>query len=139
MSYSEKLIRGISSKEFIDDEGRATIALFQFDAGKREDNNDELSVTWYDNQEALSIVINQKKQGKDEYQFKVGLAILRRSWLDETINRPNCKNALSYERRPIEGENPYHGNILRKTNLSPSVKNMLAATIAHCVEDIQYR
>lgn len=139
MNYPDRLMRGVSSKDFIDDEGRATCALFQFDICERPDGFDEASITWYDNQEALGIIMNQKRRGKDDFQFKIGVAILRRCWLDDVISRPNSKNALAYERRPIGDENPYHGNILRKSNLLPGSKQLFAAAIALCVEKIHYR
>lgn len=139
MEYSERLIRGISNSDFLDEEGRASAQLFQFDVGERKDGYSEVSVNWYDNIEALDFIMNQKKKDRDDYQFKFGAAIMRRSWLDEEIARPNCKGALTYERKPIEGVNPYHGNILQKDGLAKHIRLVLAASLANCIENIQKR
>ncbi|MDR0609492.1 MAG: hypothetical protein LBG58_05235 [Planctomycetaceae bacterium] len=140
MNYAEKLIRGISNADFIDSEGRATAMLFQFDnVNTRQDGFCECSINWYDNEEALKLLLEQKKREDENiYQFKTGAAILLRCWLDDIINRPNCKDALKYERAEIT-ENPYHGNLLRKNGLTKQINNMLAASIAMCVEKIEYR
>jgi hypothetical protein len=138
MNYPERLIRGISNADFIDSEGRATAMLFQFDDAEK-DGFCECSINWYDNADAMKLLLDQKKQGNENtYQFKIGAAVLLRSWLDEMINRPNCKDALKYERAEID-ENPYHGNLLRKIGLTKPINNMLAACIAMCVEKIEYR
>lgn len=141
MSYPEKIIRGVSNKDFIDAEGRALASMFQFEDAEREDELQEASINWYDDNGALSLLMVQKKKDKDEYQFKVGAAIMMRCWLDNDISRPNVAGALTYERNPIEGEspNPYHGNLLRKSGLSNQIKNMLAACLASCVDHIEYR
>lgn len=138
-TFPEKLLRGISSSDFVDDEGRATAALFQFDKSERSDGFDEVSVNWYDNMDALDILLNQRKKSGEDYQFRIGVAVLCRNWLDELIRRPNNKNAIDYERDPIEDVNPHHGNILRKASLPNGVKSMLASNIAFCVENIIYR
>jgi hypothetical protein len=134
MKYPEKLIRGISSSDYIDQEGRVSAQAFQFDDMGRDDGLLEASINWYDDEGALEKLLNQKKQGQDDvYQFKAGAAILSRAWLDDTIARPNAQGTLSYERASIE-DNPYHGNLLRKQGLSKAIYTMLSASIAMCVE-----
>ena len=74
MNYAEKLIRGISNADFIDSEGRATAMLFQFDnVNTRQDGFGECSINWYDNEEALKLLLEQKKREDENiYQFKTG-------------------------------------------------------------------
>ena len=139
--YPDLLIRGISSSDYIDSEGRASAALFQFtdNDSERMDGYIEASINWYDDDEALKLTLEQRKKNDEAaHQFKVGAAILARHRIDNLINSPNAKNAMTYERRAIEG-NPYHGNLLMKSNLTKSIKTMLAASVAMCVEDIIYR
>lgn len=139
MDYPDKMIRGISSSDYIDSEGRASAQVFQFDDTGRDDGMHESSINWYDEEESLHILMNQKKQGRDDvYQFKAGAAILRRCWLDDAITRPNVQGTLSYERFPIE-DNPYHGNLLRKSGLDKQINTVLSASLAMCVENIIIR
>ncbi|MDR2699273.1 MAG: hypothetical protein LBC12_00370 [Nitrososphaerota archaeon] len=109
MSYPEKLIRGISIREFIDANGRASASLFQFEDKVREDGFHETSISWYDEEDSLCCVMDQKKED-GTIRFKIGAAILLRHWIDEINLRPDTKGFLSYERAPLE-QNKYHGNL----------------------------
>lgn len=44
----------------------------------REDGYCEISVTWYDNQDAFNVIMAQKSDRRDEIQFKAGVAELDR-------------------------------------------------------------
>jgi hypothetical protein len=138
MSYPEKWLRGIANPDFLDSEGRLLASSFQFD-DERPDGFCECSINWYDKEEALQLLMNQRKQDDEKtYQFKVGAAILSRSKLDNLIAGSNCIGALKYERAAIDG-NPYHGNLLRKAGLIKQTSIMIASSIAMCVEKIKYR
>ena len=104
MCYPEKIIRGIASKSFVDSEGRLSSEAFQFLTNpERTDDFEEASINWYDNEEAFQIAWNQKKSLSDDtFQFKAGVAILSREFLDTIIVRPNIQKALKYERQPID-------------------------------------
>jgi len=139
LQYPGELIRGIPNSDFIDNEGRVSALLFQFYDVDRLDGFSEASINWYDNEHALELTLDQKKQNdNDTYQFKVGAAIISRVRLDAARQSPNAKGAISYERRVIEG-NPYHGNILLKSGLTKQIRTMLAGNIAMCTERIIYR
>jgi hypothetical protein len=132
------MIRGISSKDYIDDNGRVSGSLFQFIDTKREDGFCEASINWYDEKESLQCVLDQKKDD-GTLQFKCGAAILSRSWLDELIRKPTAKNVLSYERAPFDN-NKYHGNILRKDcKINKEIQRGIAGSIAMGVEKIIYQ
>jgi hypothetical protein len=138
-NYAIELIRGIPNYDCIDNEGRASALLFQFDNNDRPDGYLEVSINWYDDDNALNAIFNQKKRNDaNTYQFKIGAAIISRIRLDSLIRSPNAKDALSYERNIID-DNPYHGNILLKPNLAKNIKTMLSGSIAMCVESIKYR
>jgi len=137
--YPDELLRGIANNSFIDSEGRASALLFQSESSVRYDGLHEISINWYDDENAFRLLLNQRKKNDEtEYQFKTGVAILSRYRLDSLINSPNTKDALSYERNIIEG-NPFHGNILIKSNIDKHVKRMFEGCLAMCVENIQYR
>ena len=135
MCYPEKIIRGIASKSFVDSEGRLSSEAFQFLTNpERTDGFEEASINWYDNEEAFQIAWNQKKSLSDDtFQFKAGVAILSREFLDSIIVRPNIQKALEYERQPIDG-NKYHGNLLRKVGLEKQIQRMVASAIALSME-----
>lgn len=73
--YPQKMLRGISSKNFIV-EGILTEDVFNLDP-VREDGYCEISVTWYDNQEAFDVIMSQKSDRLTRYSFKQE----RQSWI----------------------------------------------------------
>lgn len=73
--YPQKMLRGISSKNFIV-EGILTEDVFNLDP-VREDGYCEISVTWYDNQEAFDVIMSQKAIDVTRYSFKQE----RQSWI----------------------------------------------------------
>lgn len=135
MEFSDKMIRGISSPQYIDAEGRASAELFQFESNNRNDGFTEASINWYDEEHALAHLLNQRKKGGDDFQFRVGAAIIAKVWIDDLMNKPMAKELISYERKP-EDDNQYHGNLLRKDNLEKSIRTVIAASMAMCVEKI---
>lgn len=131
MQYPDKFIRGISSADFIDEGGRVYTALFQFLDMGREDEFYEASINWYDDEEALLLILEQRKEKDDkEFQFKGGAAIIDRSEADRIINNQLYTSIFSYERSPIEG-NQYHGNLLRKDKaIKKEIRSIIAASLA---------
>ena len=135
MCYPEKLLRGISNTEYIDESGRVSASLFQFGDTVREDGFSEASINWLDDESAIECTMNQlKKDGN--IQFKAGVAVLPRNWIDTLMRQPTGSGVLSYERAQLEG-NLYHGNLLRKDDvINKQIKNVIAASIAMGVERI---
>lgn len=113
--YPQKMLRGISSKNFIV-EGILTEDVFNLDP-VREDGYCEISVTWYDNQEAFDVIMSQKSDRRDEIQFQAGAAELDRVEIVTKMKVHFLSKNLSYERRPT-ANNQYHGNLLVKNSLS---------------------
>jgi hypothetical protein len=130
MNYPEKFIRGISNPEFVDADGRASLEIFQFQDMNREDGFSELSINWYDNEKALRLIMEQRKD-EQTFQFKCGAAIVARGEADRIKKNPLYKDIFGYERSPIDG-NQYHGNLLRKDKLitKKSIKTIIAANLA---------
>ena len=139
MDYPEKFLRGIPNNSFME-EGYPNAELFkQFDENpERTDDYTEISINWNDDEGALDTIFNQKKKDKDEYQFKVGAAVLSKVELDRLCKKPQVKNGLCYERRKVEG-NDYHGNILLKKDTSKPLRNLIASSLALCVEEVKPR
>ena len=135
MDYPDRMLRGLSSPNYIDAEGRVSIEAFSFDPAERTDGYLEASITWFDDEEALSLLFQQKKRNEDTIQFKAGAAVLRRQWVDDAIFRPNTQGDLSYERAPTFN-NQYHGNLFCKQGLKKTISTMLKSSIAMCVEKV---
>ena len=135
MLYPEKILRGISDSNYIDANGHVSAAAFQFNPNiERTDGFEEASINWYDDENALKLLLNKKKENSDSNQFKGGVAILSRQFIDIFVNGP-AKNELSYERQPI-ADNSYHGNLLRIIAASKQRKSTISATIAMSVEKV---
>jgi len=132
MSYPEKFIRGVSSLDYVDAEGRASAAIFQFKENvNRNDGFFESSINWYDEENALQLIMEQRKETDEHtYQFRYGVAIIERSDADRIVKNPSYKNVFGYERSSLEN-NPYHGNLLLKYNsLEKRIRDVIAAGLA---------
>ena len=141
-SYPQKLLRGIPTADCLDANGWITGQLFRIPDTKntpqRHDGFDEISINWYDNEKSMTVLMTQKKKDKDTLQFPYGVAVLSRKRLDDLIRHPNTNDDLDYERDPIIGENPYHGNILQKREITKPRRKMLEASLAMwCFEYIE--
>jgi len=134
--YPSELIRGIANSNELDDEGNATINLFQFRENPlRNDNKVELSINWCDDKiKALSLVMNQRKLD-ESYQFKAGAAIISRDKLDDMRKTPYCKGKLYYERAPIEN-NEFHGNVTCTAGLPKPTMHIIKASLVLSVTSI---
>lgn len=132
------MLRGISSPEWITAEGALTTAAFQFSSNPNRTEGaefEEVSINWYDDENALKLLLNQRKGNSDSAQFKGGVAILTRQYIDDLINRPIVKGRLSYERKSVPG-NDYHGNLLCRSDTSKHLKSIISAGIAAALEKI---
>jgi hypothetical protein len=135
---ADKFYRGIPNPQFLDANGFATSDMFQFEDTSREDLFDEASITWCDNDQSLSILMKQKKASRPEdYQFKVGVAVVERSHIDHLMKLPTGR-CINYERRETD-DNPYHGNLLRKKGIDKQIKTVIAASIAMGVSEVIFR
>lgn len=134
--YPNKLIRGLSNPNDLDDEGSVSVSFFIFQENQqRTDNKKELSINWCDDKsKALSIAMNQTK-GDGSLQFKVGVAVLSRGTLDMLKKSYQCKGKLDYERAPIEN-NEFHGNITCVTGLKKPIENLIRAALVLSVTSV---
>ena len=140
MIFPDEFFRGLPNSDCITPEGYVSEAAFRFenhDLTNREDDKCELSINWNDSEEAITKLLEQKKSGKDELQFKIGYC---------TVSTPLMLNALeafirsgdfSYERRPIAGDaakgiqdNPFHGNLLLTKNASKVTRKNVQCALA---------
>jgi hypothetical protein len=136
MNYPEKMLRGISDQNWIDADGRISSAVFQFDPGHdRIDDFEEASINWYDEEDALEIILTQQKESDGSLQFKGGVAVLPKNWVDTMMKNPSGTGIINYERRETPN-NKYHGNLLRLSSLPKNQRTMVSATLAMGVEKI---
>ena len=141
----DKFYRGISSADAISAEGYITEAAFSFDKFDRNPRSDdycELSINWNDDDGALLTLLSQRKPFKDEPQFKIGYCSIQKSMMRNLFRQYIVNENFTYERRPIQKdeindivENPYHGNLLLKKDVSKALKKNIQcglATLATC-------
>lgn len=147
-SLPEEFFRGISNSTFIINGCYLDKQAFHFDSydAKRGDNYRELSITWNDNEDALRVLMEQRKPHKDEYQFKGGYCKYNRVALTQFMKNYFIKGDMDLERRAVEASveddiqaNPYHGNILLSNDLPKAVVNNVESTLAALVEEVHPR
>lgn len=114
--YPNLFIRGISEKEYIDEQGRVSGSAFQFLQTEREDGFSECSINWFDEKEALNLIKGQLKTAEPKrYQFHCAV-VVPVSEADRIRANPLYRDVFTYERQPLAG-NQYHGNLLKKDAL----------------------
>jgi hypothetical protein len=130
MDFPDNCLRGVRKQEFITPEGGVSSAVFHPDfrtSESRADGGAELSINWEDNETVLEFTINLKSNGY--YQFAYGAVRLPRQEIDHINRFPSSMDGLSYERAPLP-DNPYHGNIVFRQDLSKPTVKMVAAALA---------
>lgn len=139
--FPDSFYRGISNPKDIVN-GFLTAACFQFDPydPSRNDSYCELSINWNDDENALSLLLGQKKAGTNDPQFRGGYCLIDRFAMTTLLQAYIESGIFSYERKPIEEDkelgicnNPYHGNLLiENTTPKPLRKNIQSslATLA---------
>lgn len=106
--FPKEFLRGIPTKDFISD-GHVNANAFKFDDMGRLDGKKELSINWLDNDEAILLALNQRKDN-GKIQFSAGVARLDLDYV-KLIFQSIAAGVFSYERSPLP-DNQYHGNLL---------------------------
>ena len=135
MCFPDNCIRGIPNPSFLLDDGSVGSHLFHFkEEDVRVDGWTAQSINWEDDGFAIEFTLNQRKEN-GERQFKAGVAIIPRDEIDRLNRRPTVKGILSYERQCL-ADNPYHGNILLRTDVPKPTMRKIAAGLALAVSGI---
>lgn len=138
MNFPINILRGIPNSSFLLEDGSAATHLFHFeDEHRRDDGWTEQSICWEDDQHALELVLSQRKEHGD-YQFKAGAVRIPREEIDRLNQRPTIAGLLNYERSPLEN-NPYHGNLLLRSDTPKLTMKKIAAGIALAVSEVILR
>ncbi|MBQ7145463.1 MAG: hypothetical protein IJR95_01670 [Lachnospiraceae bacterium] len=124
--YPKEFIRGISSKDFIQN-GYVLASAFQFEDQGRDDKKSEASINWVDDDGAITVALLQRKDS-GKLQFPAGVAKLDLEKV-KLILKSFSEEEFSYERAPIEG-NQYHGNLLMKSTINKPVKQLITNGLA---------
>lgn len=90
----------------------------------RSDEYLELSIVWYDNDEALNTLFEEKKNG--EFLYKAGVCKVKLSVFKTLMKKYSPPKLLSFERQPLP-TNEYHGNLL----MNKQERTMLHDVTAH--------
>lgn len=131
--YPDSFYRGLSSKDFVKD-NVVQPAAFQFKESENNSATKEASINWNDDGNALKLLLTQKK-ADGTIQFKGGATELYLNEIKMALKIFFSQNKLFYERKPIEKndeqeENPYHGNLLVKSDLTNQERLMITGTLA---------
>lgn len=129
--FPECFLRGFNTNECYTKEHNIAIGAFQFGnhTDKRNDNYHEASINWEDDEGAVKILLEQKKDETNELMFKYGYARLPLNLVKMTLKSLMVKNYLNFERKPLE-YNPYHGNILISGSINKQEKSMIQNNLA---------
>ena len=70
--FSESFLRGFNSMDCFTKERNVAIGAFLFGnhTSERLDNYHEASINWEDDSNAVTVLMNQKKEGTEEQMFK---------------------------------------------------------------------
>ena len=141
MAYPDTLLRGLITPGSVTQERYVTSEAFLFQDFRknRSDNYNELSINWEDSDEAVDVLLNQKKEGTEDPQFKIGFARMSLSRIKDVLKPHISDKTYSFERKPIDG-NPYHGNLLADAKLPRQiVKNIQHSLATIATADVYLR
>ena len=141
MAYPDTLLRGLITQGSVTQERYVTAEAFQFQdlRNNRSDNYNELSINWEDSDEAVDVLLNQKKEGSEGPQFKIGFARMSLSRIKDLLKPHINDKTYSFERKPIDG-NPFHGNLLVDANLHKQIiKNIQHSLATIATADVYLR
>lgn len=130
MYYPDEFIRGISTIDCLDKNGRVSAALFQFEEVEHNADYLEMSINWYDDDGALTEIFERRKDN-GALQFRFGATILSRHELDASLLHSFCDGVMKYRRDELP-DNPYHGNLLLLKGLGRVQRHMYCGIIALC-------
>lgn len=139
-TYPDSFIRGIYNEKNIEDEAPSMELFSQFATNPNRPGFDykELSITWYDCEEAMNKIF-QSKNSDDSFQFGYGAAVLSTHELDKLCKKRQVRNYLKYERYPVT-ENEYHGNLLLSNTAEKKHKYMaISGLVLDCFQYIKQR
>lgn len=138
ITFPDTFFRGVQNDSDVDANSYLKSSAFQFGSEIRsEDGMKELSIIWNDCDEALTVLLNQKKKDGKVLQFASGYATIELSRFTSTVVNHIQDGLVSYERRAILEDkshgieaNPYHGNILLHKDASDQMKKNIQHTLA---------
>ncbi|NQU35620.1 MAG: hypothetical protein HQ521_20530 [Bacteroidetes bacterium] len=137
MNFPEECIRGAREDQIYleNDNYIAGSNLFYFNKLDDPDSSGWKgnSINWKDDENAIEFTLNQEKNGKK--QFNAGAAIVPHTQLKKINRMPLVKGRLQFERDKLD-DNPYHGNLLLGSNVTPRTMKVIAACIAAEVTEI---
>jgi hypothetical protein len=119
-----------------DDKVAGDFFLAGWGTGK-DDGWEEYSINWYDDEGAKRNLLDTKND-EQERVYEVGVAIVSRAKVDEIKRSYQLAGLLDYNRDEIEG-NPYHGNLLRPSDLPKAKKRAIGYALLVTVLGVKRR
>jgi len=135
MNFPSICIRGIPNETFLTEDGSIGSHLFQFTVrADRQDEWLELSINWEDDILVAEFTLQQTRQD-GTLQFRAGLALLVLEEIERLNQRPMVRGLLGDERQEL-ADNPYHGNILLRSDTVKHTRKLVEAGLALAVDKI---
>lgn len=130
--FPKTFLRGLKGKTVITEEGYVQSEAFSFDTNKdrTKDNMLEMSINWEDCNEAVDLLLCQKKEDGVTEKFDVGFCRFLTEKLEEWFGLHKENKDFDYERYPLEN-NPYHGNLLLSPTVKTSIRRNITYTLAN--------
>lgn len=123
----ESFFRGFSSGEIFSSEGIVLPGAFDFKAVQNRKYL-EASINWNDDRHSLRILCEQRSEKQNnDFQFKYGYSELSLSAVLMLLKPYSAY--FGHERAPLKG-NPYHGNLLVRSDLSKQSRRMISNSLA---------
>jgi hypothetical protein len=116
-------LRGVQKAKHILSIGKVSWETFEADSRTldcRTDGSEEISINWEKDEEALKFTLSI---------FRNGCVRLTTQQIEEINKELIVINPLSYEDKPLN-DNPYHGNLLIKSDNEPVLKRMIYSSLA---------
>jgi hypothetical protein len=138
MGFPDHCLRGVKDKQHVSHDKPVNPAVFYFD---RENDTPnvfwEMSVNWQDDESVIAFTVEQRRSD-GRYEFLAGCVTLSREDIDGLSKLRGMRGILSYERKPMDG-NQYHGNLLLTPETPKELVKRVAMALIFCVGERHLR
>ena len=139
MTYPDNCIKGIKSDDSLTEDRLPQTHLFYWQEPARDDGWREQSINWQDDPDAIQFTLRQTREdnGRVRLRYREGVAIIPKASLDFIAKMGLILGHFSYERdEPPDDNNPYHGNLLLRSDTPKSIMVQTAGCLAAAVSSM---
>jgi len=134
--FPESCVRGIPNPDYVyENNTMLELDAFQFQRSHHNKEWLEESINWNDEENVINFTLQTKEKNGD-IKYRGGVALIPERKLRKLKARFRTLNLFDYERSPIDGINPYHGNLLIKTGINKTRKRVIRSAIVLACDKI---